>query len=126
MNRWERNMYEDRIAIISQQRLLLEQNKAGTGEVLLNRSLNPNKRSYTKFQTQQPQAQQQAQTVLFLDQPSVSQQQVVNYAEVPDSKRRCVQLKPPVPSRYQGYVRRNIVILIDLYIMYYYHCCLHM
>jgi len=43
-------------------------------------------------------------TEIILESPA-SSSVVVNYAEIPDSKKRCLRMKPPIPSRYQGYVQ---------------------
>ena len=114
MQRWERNMYEDRIAILMQQKALLEGggamgNASGSGVLTSrvvstssthNSSNNNNKRSRDFSLTVKPAtANASASSDAFA---GTTAQSIANYADVPDSKRRCVRMKPPIPSRYQG------------------------
>ena len=110
MQRWERNMYEDRIAILMQQRLLLEggNGSMGTvngGGVLTSRVVSAgaampvsnNKRCRDFPMAVKPVAASTPDSLA-----GATTQTITNYSEVPDSKRRCIRMKPPIPSRYQG------------------------
>lgn len=137
MARWERNMYEDRIAILMQQRLLLVSGSGHGGcvgnlnnsptSVVKNTtssstngvltcsrdfSVAPNSSSNNKRRRSSPNA-----AAAFAIKPAAASPSAVassdaivaaaahsiaSYSEVPESKRRCIRLKPPIPSRYQG------------------------
>ena len=118
-------MYEDRIAILMQQRaLLVSQYNSSTGSdnvgfieskygnnsnsrnVLMSR-ITCHKRN-RDFELMQPSPT--AGTAAVATPMSMSMandafgisQAIANYSEVPDSKRRCLRMKPPIPSRFQG------------------------
>ena len=93
------DMYEDRIAILMQQRSLLEGGAiAGAGGgVLTNRgAMNANLKRGRDF------VKPGVAAVCSDVYAGATAQSIANYSEVPDSKRRCVRMKPPIPSRYQG------------------------
>lgn len=116
MQRWERNMYEDRIAILMQQKTILENggglgssthgpNNSNSNGVLTasrvgssnnHNSCNSNKRSLD-FVVVKP-----ASVSTDSSYERITPQAIANYSEVPESKRRCIRMKPPIPSRYQG------------------------
>ena len=116
MQRWERNMYEDRIAILMQQKTLmtssaaqLQQPSAG---VLMNRVTGHKRNREFQMAAMTP-AKNVVSEVLsggsaVPDSPGTvamlltASNRVVNYSEIPDSKHRCLRMKPPIPSRYQG------------------------
>ena len=125
MQRWERNMYEDRIAILMQQKALMSSVSSSTvnqnlsslnaGGVLMSRvtghkrnrefqvaAMTPSKKT-TKSAVSEGLlgglSEAVSPTSAFMAQAS---NMVVSYSEIPDSKHRCVRLKSPIPSRYQG------------------------
>ena len=112
MQRWERNMYEDRIAILMQQKALLDSNNGFLGNingsgVLTSRCVSTgstnssnNKRSRDFSVAVKPTANTGSASADPFG--GASTQSIANYSEVPDSKRRCIRMKPPIPSRYQG------------------------
>lgn len=134
MARWERNMYEDRIAILMQQRILLESGggcggggnssptsvvkgtSSGTNGVLTcsrdfsSASSNACCGSSNKRPRSSPTAAdfslKPASTPVSVVSSdafvAAAAHSIANYSEVPESKRRCIRLKPPIPSRYQG------------------------
>lgn len=126
MQRWERNMYEDRIAILMQQKTLLTSPSSSSittnqkqlsvgGGVLMSRvtghkrnrefqvaAMTPSKK-ITKSTVSEGLlgglSEAASPTSAFMAQAA---NMVVNYSEIPVSKHRCVRLKAPIPSRYQG------------------------
>jgi len=121
MQRWERNMFEDRIAILMQQKKLMHQKQrlsspkqllaspkqpTATGSSILRSRVTGHKRNREfQFATMTP---SKSGTIGDKSLPagvtSPKTEVVVDYSEIPESKRRCNRMKPPIPSRYQGYV----------------------
>lgn len=144
MQRWERNLYEDRIAILMQQRALLNASQVAADRVpsttnsnhniaannmagvLVNRAAKrhreyamaasaamaplavavgaPVDASMFALGGNTPTA---AGEIVGQSPPGTLQQTMMNYSEIPESKRRCIRMKPPIPSRFQGYVPKK-------------------
>jgi hypothetical protein len=131
MQRWERNMYEDRIAILMQQRtILLSQHNNITfgstgnninmipsevsncitaGNVLMDRITSHKRNRDFEMVSKKPVVSSPTASVVtnLLTPTSAdvfgdANQTIASYSEVPDSKRRCIRMKAPVPSRFQG------------------------
>lgn len=141
MQRWERNMYEDRISILMQQKSLMSMSspmshqhqqqhvhqhqnqqpvlqQSSPAGVLMSRvtghkrnrefqaaSMTPSKRTPSKSAA----SEDMLATATSPSATAMSQaaNMVVSYSEVPDSKARCLRMKLPIPSRYQGNIEAD-------------------
>ena len=129
MQRWERNMYEDRIAILMQQKVLMTMGSApatpkanknqsslsASGGVLMSRvtghkrnrefqvaAMTPSKKTIKSSAASVSSTDLSEATSPTSAMMAQAANMIVKYSEIPESKHRCVLLKPPIPSRYQG------------------------